>query len=140
MESNNLESRVWQRVSGGAPMDLEQLAHLSQGNAAALAALAAGTGGKTQRTLQQLHGLSLQTAQTLRGICRMRGVEQFPAPVATLEPGLGRNLARSYHRSRELYQGLESWGASGEYGAVFRLLARRETQIGAQLLELLGAQ
>lgn len=138
MESQELESRVWQRVVGGAPMELGLLAQLSQQSATALGALVSATTGQTQRTLQQLHQLSSQTAGTLRGICILRGMETNPAPGYTPETGLRRNLARAVHRSRELQRGLDSWSASGEYGAIFRFLAHREAEIGAGLLGLLS--
>lgn len=121
-------------------MELGLLVQLSQQSATALGALVSATTRQTQRTLQQLHRLSSQTAGILRGICMMRGMETNPAPGYTPETGLRRNLARAVHRSREPHRGLDSWSASGEYGDVFRFLAGREAEISAGLLRLLGGQ
>lgn len=132
---DDMETRVWQRVSGKTGMTLPDLLRMSREAAVCLRQLA---GGKSR-----LAGLAQREeaiSRVLAGIAHLQGEPPQPSPTGWKEESLKRGLALRYRRSRRIWEGLRSRAGDGEFGQVFSQLMVQEQQIGTELLELLGMQ
>ena len=134
-----MEARVWQRVSGSEPMELTQLVRLCRTAAADYRNLAAGCTGETRQTLLALHQEAAFAAQAITGMIVLRGLEPPTSPVCFTEKQRRRSLSLAYRRSRTIWEAFQVWSSSAEFGLTFRTLAHREESISARLLALIAA-
>lgn len=134
---DDMEMRVWQRVSGKAGITLPDLLRMSREAAVCLRQLA---GGKQQSRLMGLAQREESVSRVLAGIAHLQGESSQPSPTGWKEENPKRGLALSYRRSRRIWEGLRSRAGDGEFGQVFSQLMMQEQQIGTELLELLGMQ
>ena len=132
---DDMETRVWQRVSGKTGVTLPDLLRMSQEAAACLRQL---PGGKLQCRLMGLAQQEEAVSRALAGIAHLQGEQPRPSPVGWKEEHLQRGLALSYRRSRKIWEGLRSRAGDGEFGQIFSQLMVQEQQIGTTLLELVG--
>lgn len=134
----DMETRVWQRVAGKPQMDLLALARLSREQAAALGRLGSASSGQRRNVLRGLSAQAVFAARVVEGAAILQG-ERPPAETGTYaEAASRRALALACRRSRTLWEAYSARAGSGEYGQVFRYLADREAQAGAELLAILG--
>lgn len=132
---DDMETRVWQRVSGKTGVTLPDLLRMSREAAACLRQL---PGGKLQCRLMGLSQQEEAVSRALAGIAYLQGEQPQPRPVGWKEENLQRGLALSYRRSRKIWEGLRSRAGDGEFGQIFSQLMVQEQQIGTTLLELVG--
>lgn len=132
---DDMETRVWQRVSGKTGVTLADLLRMSREAAACLRQL---PGGKLQCRLMGLAQQEEAVSRALAGIAHLQGEQPRPSPVGWKEEHLQRGLALSYRRSRKIWEGLRSRAGDGEFGQIFSQLMVQEQQIGTTLLELAG--
>ena len=123
---DDMETRVWQRVSGKTGVTLPDLLRMSREAAACLRQL---PGGKLQCRLMGLAQQEEAISRALAGIAHLQGEQPRPSPVGWKEEKLQRGLALGYRRSR---------AGDGEFGQIFSQLMVQEQQIGTTLLELVG--
>lgn len=139
-----MENRVWQRVqSRREPPEvrkdnLKPLILGAQENAAALRGLSVQLIGRPWEGLRWLETESSRMAQSLRGICVLRGenvkLTALPSPRETPR----RCLEKCLRRSLQLHRELESRCDDPEYSPVFQSLARKAGDHAAALTEMLG--
>lgn len=132
---DDMETRVWQRVSGKTGVTLPDLLRMSREAAACLRQL---PGGKLQCRLMGLAQQEEAVSRALAGIAHLQGEQSRPSPVGWKEENFQRGLALCYHRSRKIWEGLRSRAGDGEFGQIFSQLMVQEQQIGTTLLELVG--
>lgn len=132
---DDMETRVWQRVSGKTGVTLPDLLRMSREAAACLRQL---PGGKLQCRLMGLAQQEEAVSRALAGIVHLQGEQSRPSPVGWKEEYLLRGLALGYRRSRKIWEGLRSRAGDGEFGQIFSQLMVQEQQIGTTLLELVG--
>ncbi len=132
---DDMETRVWQRVSGKTGVTLPDLLRMSREAAACLRQL---PGGKLQCRLMGLAQQEEAVSRALAGIAHLQGEQPQPRPVGWKEEHLQRGLALCYRRSRKIWEGLRSRAGDGEFGQIFSQLMVQEQQIGTTLLELVG--
>lgn len=132
---DDMETRVWQRVSGKTGVTLADLLRMSREAAACLRQL---PGGKLQCRLMGLAQQEEAVSRALAGIAHLQGEQPRPSPVGWKEEHLQRGLALCYRRSRKIWEGLRSRAGDGEFGQIFSQLMVQEQQIGTTLLELAG--
>ena len=132
---DDMETRVWQRVSGKTGVTLPDLLRMSREAAACLRQL---PGGKLQCRLMGLAQQEEAVSRALAGIAHLQGEQPQPGPVGWKEEHLQRGLALCYRRSRKIWEGLRSRAGDGEFGQIFSQLMVQEQQIGTTLLELVG--
>lgn len=132
---DDMETRVWQRVSGKTGVTLADLLRMSREAAACLRQL---PGGKLQCRLMGLAQQEEAVSRALAGIAHLQGEQPRPSPVGWKEEHLQRGLALCYRRSRKIWEGLRSRAGDGEFGQIFSQLMVQEQQIGTTLLELVG--
>lgn len=132
---DDMETRVWQRVSGKTGVTLPDLLRMSREAAACLRQL---PGGKLQCRLMGLAQQEEAVSRALAGIAHLQGEQSRPGPVGWKEENLQRGLALCYRRSRKIWEGLRSRAGDGEFGQIFSQLMVQEQQIGTTLLELVG--
>lgn len=132
---DDMETRVWQRVSGKTGVTLPDLLRMSREAAACLRQL---PGGKLQCRLTGLAQQEEAVSRALAGIAHLQGEQPRPSPVGWKEEHLQRGLALCYRRSRKIWEGLRSRAGDGEFGQIFSQLMVQEQQIGTTLLELAG--
>ncbi len=132
---DDMETRVWQRVSGKTGVTLPDLLRMSREAAACLRQL---PGGKLQCRLMGLAQQEEAVSRVLAGIAHLQGEQSRPSPVGWKEENLQRGLALCYRRSRKIWEGLRSRAGDGEFGQIFSQLMVQEQQIGTTLLELVG--
>ena len=132
---DDMETRVWQRVSGKTGVTLPDLLRMSREAAACLRQL---PGGKLQCRLMGLAQQEEAVSRALAGIAHLQGEQSRPSPVGWKEEKLQRGLALCYRRSRKIWEGLRSRAGDGEFGQIFSQLMVQEQQIGTTLLELVG--
>lgn len=132
---DDMETRVWQRVSGKTGVILPDLLRMSREAAACLRQL---PGGKLQCRLVGLAQQEEAVSRALAGISHLQGEQPQPRPVGWKEENLQRGLALCYRRSRKIWEGLRSRAGDGEFGQIFSQLMVQEQQIGTTLLELAG--
>ncbi len=132
---DDMETRVWQRVSGKTGVTLPDLLRMSREAAACLRQL---PGGKLQCRLMGLAQQEEAVSRVLAGIAHLQGEQPQPSPVGWKEEHLLRGLALGYRRSRKIWEGLRSRAGDGEFGQIFSQLMVQEQQIGTTLLELVG--
>ena len=132
---DDMETRVWQRVSGKTGVTLPDLLRMSREAAACLRQL---PGGKLQCRLMGLAQQEEAISRVLAGIAHLQGEQPRPSPVGWKEEKLQRGLALGYRRSRKIWEGLRSRAGDGEFGQIFSQLMVQEQQIGTTLLELVG--
>ena len=132
---DDMETRVWQRVSGKTGVTLPDLLRMSREAAACLRQL---PGGKLQCRLMGLAQQEEAVSRALAGIAHLQGEQSRPNPVGWKEENLQRGLALCYRRSRKIWEGLRSRAGDGEFGQIFSQLMVQEQQIGTTLLELVG--
>lgn len=139
-----MEDRVWQRVRQGSGMpalpkdNLKALILMAQEEAAACRELTLQLIGKPWEPLRRLEQESMKTAQSLRGICALKGepVKLSPLPAPRDKPR--RALEKSFRRCRKLCQELESRTTDPDFGGIYRSLTRRTEDHCAVLAELIG--
>lgn len=131
---DDMETRVWQRVSGKTGVTLPDLLRMSREAAACLRQL---PGGKLQCRLMGLAQQEEAVSRALGGIAHLQGEQSRPSPVGWKEENFQRGLALCYRRSRKIWEGLRSRAGDGEFGQIFSQLMVQEQQIGTTLLELL---
>lgn len=132
---DDMETRVWQRVSGKTGVTLPDLLRMSREAAACLRQL---PGGKLQCRLMGLAQQEEAVSRALAGIAHLQGEQSRPSPVGWKEENFQRGLALCYRRSRKIWEGLRSRAGDGEFGQIFSQLMVQEQQIGTTLLELVG--
>ena len=132
---DDMETRVWQRVSGKTGVTLPDLLRMSREAAACLRQL---PGGKLQCRLMGLAQQEEAVSRALAGLAHLQGEQSRPSPVGWKEEKLQRGLALCYRRSRKIWEGLRSRAGDGEFGQIFSQLMVQEQQIGTTLLELVG--
>lgn len=132
---DDMETRVWQRVSGKTGVTLPDLLRMSREAAACLRQL---PGGKLQCRLMGLAQQEEAVSRALAGIAHLQGEQPRPSPVGWKEENFQRGLALCYRRSRKIWEGLRSRAGDGEFGQIFSQLMVQEQQIGTTLLELVG--
>lgn len=132
---DDMETRVWQRVSGKTGVTLPDLLRMSREAAACLRQL---PGGKLQCRLMGLAQQEEAVSRALAGIAHLQGEQPRPSPVGWKEENFQRGLALGYRRSRKIWEGLRSRAGDGEFGQIFSQLMVQEQQIGTTLLELVG--
>lgn len=132
---DDMETRVWQRVSGKTGVTLPDLLRMSREAAACLRQL---PGGKLQCRLIGLAQQEEAVSRALAGIAHLQGEQSRPSPVGWKEENFQRGLALCYRRSRKIWEGLRSRAGDGEFGQIFSQLMVQEQQIGTTLLELVG--
>lgn len=132
---DDMETRVWQRVSGKTGVTLPDLLRMSREAAACLRQL---PGGKLQCRLMGLAQQEEAVSRALAGVAHLQGEQPRPSPVGWKEEHLQRGLALCYRRSRKIWEGLRSRAGDGEFGQIFSQLMVQEQQIGTTLLELVG--
>lgn len=132
---DDMETRVWQRVSGKTGVTLPDLLRMSREAAACLRQL---PGGKLQCRLMGLAQQEEAVSRALAGIAHLQGEQSRPSPVGWKEENLQRGLVLCYRRSRKIWEGLRSRAGDGEFGQIFSQLMVQEQQIGTTLLELVG--
>lgn len=132
---DDMETRVWQRVSGKTGVTLPDLLRMSREAAACLRQL---PGGKLQCRLMGLAQQEEAVSRALAGIAHLQGEQPRPSPAGWKEENFQRGLALCYRRSRKIWEGLRSRAGDGEFGQIFSQLMVQEQQIGTTLLELLG--
>lgn len=132
---DDMETRVWQRVSGKTGVSLPDLLRMSREAAICLRQLA---GGKSR--LMGLAQREEAISRVLNGVAHLQGEPPQPSPTGWKEENLKRGLALSYRRSRRIWEGLRHHAGSAEFGQIFSQLMVQEQQIGTELLELLGMQ
>lgn len=132
---DDMETRVWQRVSGKTGATLPDLLRMSREAAACLRQL---PGGKLQCRLMGLAQQEEAVSRALAGIAHLQGEQPRPSPVGWKEENFQRGLALCYRRSRKIWEGLRSRAGDGEFGQIFSQLMVQEQQIGTTLLELVG--
>lgn len=133
-----LEQRVWQRVARQeAQPDLLGLMLEMEEAAAVYQRLMGQFSGARREKLNTLRQNAKSAAAALRGILLLSGETppRQPVPLPQKETGL---LARAARTSARMHQTLTALSQSGEYDAVYRLLAKREAETTCALLELLG--
>ena len=134
---DELEARVWQRVSGKPAMALADLLRMSREAAICLRQL---SGGRLQGRLTGLAQREEAISRTLCGIAHLQGEPPQPSPAGWKEESVKRGLALCCRRSRRIWEGLRNHAGDGEFGQIFSQLMVAEQQIGTELLELLGMQ
>lgn len=136
-----LEKRVWQRIHGeGQVRSLQSLAVSERGNAAAYLRLTRMTQGAQKNLLRRLYERERQHEQCLSGMSRM--MEGKNLSVRTLPPAaddLTTALRKCYTASLQAAAEYDRRSPDGEYGCVFRRLAREEKENCAMILEILGS-
>ena len=132
---DDMETRVWQRVSGKTGVTLPDLLRMSREAAACLRQL---PGGKLQCRLMGLAQQEEAVSRALAGIAHLQGEQSRPSPFGWKEENFQRGLALCYRRSRKIWEGLRSRAGDGEFGQIFSQLMVQEQQIGTTLLELVG--
>lgn len=132
---DDMETRVWQRVSGKTGVTLPDLLRMSREAATCLRQL---PGGKLQCRLMGLAQQEEAVSRALAGIAHLQGEQPRPSPVGWKEENFQRGLALCYRRSRKIWEGLRSRAGDGEFGQIFSQLMVQEQQIGTTLLELVG--
>lgn len=132
---DDMETRVWQRVSGKTGVTLPDLLRMSREAAACLRQL---PGGKLQCRLMGLAQQEEAVSRALAGIAHLQGEQSRPSPVGWKEENFQRGLALCYRRSRKIWERLRSRAGDGEFGQIFSQLMVQEQQIGTTLLELVG--
>lgn len=132
---DDMETRVWQRVSGKTGVTLPDLLRMSREATACLRQL---PGGKLQCRLMGLAQQEEAVSRALAGIAHLQGEQSRPSPVGWKEENFQRGLALCYRRSRKIWEGLRSRAGDGEFGQIFSQLMVQEQQIGTTLLELVG--
>ena len=132
---DDMETRVWQRVSGKTGVTLPDLLRMSREATACLRQL---PGGKLQCRLMGLAQQEEAVSRALAGIAHLQGEQSRPSPVGWTEENFQRGLALCYRRSRKIWEGLRSRAGDGEFGQIFSQLMVQEQQIGTTLLELVG--
>lgn len=135
-----MEQRVWQRVGGGQPMELEKLARLARENAVQLRLLAEKCSGETGKRMACIARSAAYAAQVTAGLLHLQQGQTPPQCQGWPERHLSAALAQAVQRSRALWQAYDAQSAAGEFRHVFCLLAAREQQITADLLTLLGGK
>lgn len=138
-----MESRIWQRVQGGQPPQLEQslqaLAAAELSEAAAHLMLSRQLQGKEKAILRRIYEEDQCHAACLKGIhfftfdtpLAVRHIPPAPdSPVVALRKAYARKL-------RALRQ-YESRGNDPEYGGVYKTLAQQEREHCRLILELVG--
>ena len=141
-----MESRVWQRVQSRQEQPVPQPRQdnlkpwilAAQENAAACRSLSLQLIGKQWEGLRRLETESSRMAQSLRGICALRGENVKLSPLPTPREAPRRSLEKCFHRSCRLRQEMESRCGDPECGPVFRSLTRRAEDHCCALAELIG--
>lgn len=138
-----LEQRVWQRVSGGPPVQQEatlaQLERRCRESAGVFRQLAQSCAGVMRESLQELYRQEYSNAMTILGIRILSGEE--PEKLSTCpwnKTGICRALALAYRRSCQARADYEARAALGEYAPVFAQLAREEAEKMPRILALIG--
>lgn len=134
---DEMEARVWQRVSGRAGTERPDLLRLSR-EAAACLRLLSGAAGMNQGRVAALFRREEAISRTLCGMAHLRGEGQQNLPSGWREENCKRGLSLAYRRSRKLWEGLSACTGDGEFGQVYAWLTAQEQQIGAEILEILG--
>lgn len=136
---DEIEARVWQRVSGQTQaLELPTLVHRSREAAACLRQLIGMCGPDARRKMQQLYQIAAASAAAVAGIAHMQGCANLPPASAWPQPSLRRALAEAFRRSSSLWEVYAAQSHTGEYAPIFSTLSAREAQISTELLELLG--
>ena len=139
-----MESRVWERVQSRQEQPMPRHDNLkpwilaAQENAAACRSLSLQLIGKQWEGLRRLETESSRIAQSLRGICALRGEQVKLTPLPTPREAPRRSLEKCFHRSCRLRQEMESRCGDPECGPVFRSLTRRAEDHCCALAELIG--
>ena len=139
-----LERRVWQRVSGGAPAEngttLRMMEQRCREAASVFRQLAQSCSGQMQQQLQELYRQEYGNAMTLLGRRILSGEEPDKLQSCPwTKTGTCRALALAYRRScqaREDYAACAK--AGGSYGPVFSWMAEAETEKMGRILSLIG--
>ena len=143
-QDRRTERQVWQRVF--APIREEPVEDLRPllYEAMVLAGAYRNLIGVIPPQNMELARLLLQEAQAnaacLRGMCRLSGVNpgrMHPHQSPKLAPD--KLLEVCYHRSRRCMTEYTARSIQAEFGAAFRMMADREAQNAALVLQLLGS-
>lgn len=141
-----LEERVWQRVAGREPPEiqpprrdnLKPLILEAQLNAAAYRALALQLIGKPWENLRRMETESMKMAQSLRGICILRGESVKLAPVPQPREQPRKGLEKCFRRARMLWEEMDRRCADPEFAPVYLRLRQLAQEHCASAAELLG--
>ena len=113
---DDMETRVWQRVSGKTGVTLPDLLRMSREAAACLRQL---PGGKLQCRLMGLAQQEEAVSRALAGIAHLQGEQPRPSPVGWKEENLRRGLALCYRRSRKIWRGCAAVQVTENLGRFF---------------------
>ncbi len=139
----NLEARVWQRVSNCPRQEREDLRPLLLAAWEAAAAYRSLTGqltGRQRQRAQSLYDRAMESVAILKGIQRLRGTEPEalrPQPAQKEPPR--RALERCFHRCRRLRTEYMARTLDPETGSLFQALGDREAENGLLLARMLGS-
>ena len=138
-----MEDRVWQRVQGEQPPQLEQsiqaLAAAELSEAAAHLMLSRQLQGKEKAILRRIYEEDHAHAACLKGIHFFTFDTPLairPIPPAPEAPVIA--LRKAYARKLRALRQYESRLEDPEYGAVYKMLARQEQAHCRLILELVG--
>ena len=138
----NMEQRVWQRVRGeGKPGGLQALAAAEQSAAAVYLMLSRSAQGLEKAMLRQLFERERSHGRCLNGMSILsddRALSVRTAPPANDRPEVA--LRKCYAQTLRAIREYESRREDGEYGHVFREMARQEREHCRMILELLGSR
>jgi hypothetical protein len=141
-----MENRVWQRVLSRQDIqeelprrdNLKPWILAAQENTAACRSLSLQLIGKQWEGLRRLELESGRIAQSLRGICALRGEQVRLTPLPSPREAPRRSLEKCLRRSLRMYRELESRCTDPELGPLFRSLCRKIEDHCAALTEMLG--
>lgn len=138
-----LEGQVWQRVL--APIreesgeDLRPLLYEAMVLVGAYRHLVGTVSPQGTELARSLHLGALANASCLRGMCRISGIDPGRMqPVESPRMAPLRLLETCYHRTRRCMTEYTARSVQPEFGAAFRVMADREAQHAALVLQLLG--
>lgn len=140
----NVEQQVWQRVfaqpQNQGRDDLRGLMLSAMEAAAAWRYLAGMMTGKARERVKQLYEGEQANIACLKGMHILSGgTGELPRAVSGPKESTRKVLEKSYHRTRRAMAEYMARSVDGEFGEVFREMARREGEHCALIAELLGS-